>query len=99
MPIETKLLESQECDTYCKNTKKMVSIGSSRIINEKVKLCHKDAVDGRIQIVVPKRQRTALLCNAHYPKLAGHPEARRMYDTLRQYYYWPHMPQNVYAYF
>lgn len=97
MPSEAELLESKECDTYCKNLKKMVSVESSFVFNEKCVLCRQAAVNGCNQIVVPERQRTALLYNAHYQKLAGHPVTRRMYDILRQHYYWPHMPKDVHA--
>lgn len=36
--------------------------------------------------------------NALYLKLAGHPRARRLYNTFWHQYYWLHMPQDVHCY-
>lgn len=53
---------------------------------------------GCINIVMPERQGTALLYNGNYAKLAGHPRAKKMYGTVKQQFYWPHIPQDVDAY-
>ncbi|CDF35613.1 unnamed protein product [Chondrus crispus] len=34
---------------------------------------------------------------SHYAKLAGHPGGRKLYKTLRRYFYWPTMALNCYA--
>ena len=53
-------------------------------------------LDGAHQIVIPLTLRNRLLHLAHYPKQAGHPGGRKMFYTLRKYYYWPSMSIDVY---
>ena len=52
-------------------------------------------IDGAIQRLVPENLRQRILKMAHYPRLAGHPGSRRMYDTLRRDFYWPNMANDV----
>ena len=47
------------------------------------------------QIVVPASLRPRILSLAHYHKLAGHPGQSRMYYTMRQRFYWPHMAADI----
>ena len=50
-----------------------------------------------IQIVVPSALRPRLCTLAHHAVLAGHPGQNRMFYTLRETYYWPHMAADVAA--
>ena len=52
--------------------------------------------DKREQVVVPETLRSRILQISHHSKLAGHPGAIRMYNTLRRSYYWPSMSLDVY---
>ena len=49
------------------------------------------------QIVLPASLRPRLLSLAHYHKLSGHPGQTRMYYTMRQRFYWPHMAADIQA--
>lgn len=54
-------------------------------------------LDINLQRVVPKRFRAGVLHLAHYPSLLDHPGGIRMYYTLREEYYWPHMVNAAYS--
>lgn len=58
-------------------------------------LCCNLSMDGCIPVSVPEALCTGVKYNAHYPKLAWHHEANRMYDNLKKHYYWLHMPTDV----
>jgi len=50
----------------------------------------------RTQVVIPEALKQRLIRYQHQSVLAGHPGSRRIYDTLRQYFYWPTMVVDVY---
>lgn len=76
----------------------MVNVEPSWVFKEKGLRCRNASVDGCVQIVVSVRQQAALLYKTDYPKMAEHPETKRIYDTLRQHYYRPCVPQDVHAF-
>ena len=47
--------------------------------------------------MVTESLRPRILSLAHYHKLAGHPGQSRMYYTMRQRFYWPHMAADIQA--
>lgn len=57
--------------------------------------CRKSTEDGSIQIIVPQKYLAAVVRQRHYSKLAMHPGAWRMYDSLGMKYSWPHMSTGV----
>lgn len=95
MPPMPALKDGQRIEPYCSNLKKMIGENRSWIFNEEEILCRKATANVQVQMMVPMKCNTAVLYNAHYPKFDGHPEGRRMYDTFRRHYYWPHMPSNA----
>ena len=58
-------------------------------------ICRKSVLDGRRQIVVPKKLREHVLALAHLPRLAAHPGSSRMYQNLRRQFYWPSLAFDV----
>jgi len=54
-------------------------------------LCRTSPIDSCVQVVVPRSLINRLLYLSHDPVLQGHPGITRMYDTLRQHFYWPLM--------
>lgn len=80
---------------YCRDLRKMICKDPSWMLNEESLLCRKVNVDGKVQVSMPLKYRTAALYNAHHPKLAGHSGGSRMCDTLRRQCYWPCMPSDV----
>ncbi|CDF36773.1 unnamed protein product [Chondrus crispus] len=50
-----------------------------------------------VQVVIPQSLRDRILGLSHYAKLAGHPGDRKLYKTLRRYFYWPTMALDCYA--
>ncbi|CDF38075.1 unnamed protein product [Chondrus crispus] len=50
-----------------------------------------------VQVVIPQSLRDRVLGLSHYAKLAGHPGGRKLYKTLRRYFYWPTMALDCYA--
>ena len=87
-----EVLKEQASDPFCKAKLHQVGDkGSSFEINRQGVLGRISPLDGTFQKVVPKSLQARILHAAHYPVLAGHPGATRMYYTLRKNYYWPHM--------
>ncbi len=58
-------------------------------------LRRKTKIDSRIVISRCLRQRILFL--AHHTPIGGHPEGRKLYNTLRKYYYWPYLAINCYS--
>ena len=95
--IETFIREQKE-DPYCREMAAEVGrVGSQFDVDENGVLCRRASTDQALQRVVPRTLRRAILYHAHYPCTAGHPGARKMYDTLRRQYYWPHQATDVYV--
>lgn len=46
-------------------------------------------------MLVPSVLQAALLYHSHHPVLPGHPGSLRMSDSMRRYYYWPYMVNDV----
>lgn len=51
--------------------------------------------DGDLQSVVSVSQREGILDAVYYSLMAGRPDERRMYDTMRMKLFWWHMSNNV----
>jgi len=59
-------------------------------------LCRHSVYGREPQVVIPEALKQRLLRYQHQSVLAGHPGSRRMYHTLRRYFYWPTMVIDVY---
>ena len=92
-----EFLEEQSKDPYCQSQKEKTELDNSKFkYDHNGFLVRRSSIDGALQKVVPKSLQARLLYLAHYPRLAGHPGAIRMYYTLRREYYWPMMASDVY---
>lgn len=60
-------------------------------------LIHKSIVDEAKGVAVPESLRKQILYLSHHLTLSGHQIQRRIYDTLRQNYYWRHMVRDDYV--
>ena len=91
------LIRAQKTDTFCKRIADTVDTpGSAFNYDRDGVLVRRSALDGSVQRVIPVAFRTHVLQLMHAIPLAGHPGARRMYDTMRCEFYWPHMANDVY---
>lgn len=97
-PTENSFLLEQAHDTYCKIATLQRGHTSTEFhVDHHGLLFRKSAIDEAIQNVVPEYLRSRILYVSHYPSIAGLPGQRRMYDSLRQAYYWIHMATDVYT--
>lgn len=97
-PTLEELIVEQAHDGYCKASSLHIGHSHSEFhTNQRGLLVPKSVVSESIQIVATKALRMRILYLAHYPPIAGHPGTRRMYDTLRRNFYWPHMANDVYT--
>ena len=92
-----ELAQEQKADRYCQSIAELVGKPQSQFdVDRRGLLVRKSRIDGALQKLVPTSLRARVLRLAHYPLIAGHPGARRMYDTLRAQFYWPHMANDIF---
>ncbi|CDF40830.1 unnamed protein product [Chondrus crispus] len=97
---ETELICEQAVDPFCNRIKEEMDTGKVRKFSMETEelegtLC-RTAADF-VQVVIPQSLRDRVLGLRHYAKLAGHPGGRKLYKTLRRYFYWPAMALDCYA--
>ena len=91
-----ELVRSQASDTFCQ------SICSRLDGEEEVPSADDDRgflirrVEANEQIVIPQELRTRVLHISHFAKVSGHPGGRKLYNGLRQFFYWPSMSVDCY---
>lgn len=98
MPTEAQMLEAQKEDPCRQNIRAMVGIEPTWVYSETGLLYSMLSADGSIQIIVPLKYLVAILYNAHYAKLAGHPVVRMMNDSMSSQYYWLYMPSDEHTF-
>ena len=92
-----ELAREQKNDRYCRSVAELVGKPQSQYdVDRRGLLVRQSRIDGALQKLVPVSLRARVLHLAHHPLTAGHPGARRMYDTLRTQFYWPHMANDVF---
>ena len=93
-----ELVREQSKDEFCISKRKDLTDNwySPFKEDESGLLIRVSNLDGAQQIVIPRTLRNRLLHISHYPKQAGHPGGRKMFYTMRKYYYWPHMSIEIY---
>ena len=93
-----EIVREQARDAYCctKRTEMDHEWNSPFKEDETGLLVRISNLDGAHQIVIPKSMQKRILYANHYPKTAGHPGGRRMFYTMRRYYYWPYMSLDIY---
>ncbi|CDF34164.1 unnamed protein product [Chondrus crispus] len=95
-----ELIREQAVDPFCNRIKEEMDAGKVRTFSMKTEelegtLCRTAAEF--VQVVIPQSLRDRVLGLSHYAKLAGHPGGRKLYKTLRRYFYWPTMASDCYA--
>ena len=94
-----EFVEAQATESYRQQVRKEVYLGKSKLfqINNPGLLVRKAPLDRAEQVVVPASLRAKVLNLCHYPRLVGHSGGMRMYQNMRQTFYWPSMSLDVYA--
>ena len=92
-----EIIDAQKSDDFCQTTLRNLSANSPFFEDDETgALMRRHPNDPSMrQIVLPHALRGRLLHLAHHTIPAGHPGQNKMYYTLRQWYYWPHMAADV----
>ena len=95
-----ELICEQAVDPFCSRIKEDMDAGKTRRFTTEAEkfegaLCRTAAEF--VQVVTPQSLRDRVLGLSHYAKLAGQPGGRKLYNTLRRYFYWPTMALDCYA--
>ena len=95
-----ELIHEQAVDPFCSRIKEETDAGKLRTFTTEAEefegtLCRNAAEF--VQVIIPQSLRYPALGLSHYAKLAGHPGGRKLYKTLRRYFYWPTMALDCYA--
>jgi RNase H-like domain found in reverse transcriptase/Reverse transcriptase (RNA-dependent DNA polymerase)/Integrase zinc binding domain len=81
-----ELLTEQSRDQFCQDI-----VAKDNVLDSNGCVCRKDPRSGRLQLCVPTSLRVKVMSLGHNPPLAGHPGAKRMYQTLSRVFVWPKM--------
>jgi len=95
-----ELFEGQAEDGRCKEVRAaMDGNDKSRFHDDPNGLLVRTALlDGAAQVYVPTHMRYGVMMREHYPPQAGHPGAKKMYTSMRRWFYWESMVVDVYAF-
>ena len=93
-----EIIREQRKDDFCQNVITHRSNDTRYYEDENGVLCRRLRTDPDIsQIIVPRTLVDKVLKLHHHTPLAGHPGQDRMYQRIRQSYYWPHMAADINA--
>jgi hypothetical protein len=81
-----ELLTEQSRDQFCQDI-----VAKDNVLDSNGCVCRKDPRSGRLQLCVPTSLRVKVMSLGHNPPLAGHPGAKRMYQTLSRVFVWRKM--------
>lgn len=99
MPTTMDSMASQQTDIYCQPMVKLVHGKDTRFtIGENELIFQSVPIDCLLQIIVPEALCQTVLYNGHHSNTAGQLGTRRVYDSLRRLFCWPHIASNVYNY-
>lgn len=98
-----EMYKAQQEEVTCQKliTEDVFKEGSKFSMNEaegKLLLCRSSNNPEKLRIYVPESLRTRVMHLSHYPATAGHPGAKKMFNTLSQQFYWPTMVADVYQF-
>ena len=93
-----ELLQEQKEDEFCQGARaRVANTPECQYFEDHHGLtCRCAQKDNTEQIILQKTPRRQAMIRAHNPPLAGHPGGSRMYQTLRQTFYWPSMALDAY---
>ena len=92
-----ELLNAQHNDAFCRAVRNKLERGEVCPYAENEEGILVKLSTEHCQIVVPPSLRERILQLAHFARLSAHPGGRRMYKTLRQFYYWPSLAFDCYS--
>jgi transposase InsO family protein len=96
------MYKAQQEDDSCQTLMKDTLNDHSKFYIEQADgkpLLYRQAIDPEHKrVYVPDSIRQRIMHLAHYPKISGHPGAKKMFNTLGQDFYWPTMVADVYEY-
>ena len=95
-----ELLDAQRSDSFCQSIQARQTHGRQGTFfddDDGVLRRQHPSIPTLTQLVVPQSIRPRLLTLTHHSLLAGHPGQNRMFYTLRETYYWPHMAADIAA--
>lgn len=96
--ILPEIIEAQQSCAYWSPVHQYVSLLNTTLTYDKdFKLVRKATIDGATQNLVPRSLRSRMLSLAQYSRLSVHPGKRRMYDSLKRKFFWPHILSDCYA--
>ena len=90
------MIQEQAGDSECQNYALDAGRPQSMFdFNEDGVLVRRSPWDGAIQTVVPASLRDRVIQLSHKPLSQGHPGKNRLYQTLRERFYWPFMASDA----
>lgn len=93
------LLRKPKLHPLCHELTKLANIGKGHYSIDKHGMLTRRSRLGEASLqIVPTTLRPTLLYHARDRLLASHLGGRRMYDTMKRLYGWPHMANEVYIY-
>ena len=92
-----EMVAEQAADKYCQHAFREVADrpDTQFAFDQHGVLVRRAALDGSLQIVVPRTLRRRLLELAHHAPITAHPGRSKMYQTLRRDFYWPSMSVDI----
>jgi len=94
-----ELVQKQAADEFCQGVKKLLDILTPTRFYENADglLCRRGYREGIQHVLVPQSLVKDVLRAEHSFPLAAHPGETRMYQTLRDQYYWPSLAMDVFG--
>ena len=93
-----EMLVAQQDDFECQTYAYAVGLPSSPFdFNKDGVLTRTSPLDGARQTVVPASLRERVILLSHTPVAQGHPGEKKLYQTLREKFYWPFMAGDAIA--
>lgn len=99
VPTAAELLKAQSLEaSFMHSTILFGTPGKVLDVNLDGFVVRRSQLDGVRQVLMPVGLQKRLLYMNDDSLIAGHPSACRMYDTMRQQFYYSHMVNHAYAY-
>lgn len=96
LPTLSELIIPQSKNIFCEQFWELVRLAGSAFTFDKYEIVIRKAyIDESIQTPLPTSLRARLLQQTHHSIWEGHPEERRIYDSLRRDYNYPHIVKDV----
>jgi transposase InsO family protein len=90
----TEIISEQATDDLCR------ILSEKGTVTEDLRgvLCRISPLDGSSQMLIPETLRERLMALFHLPRVAGHTGFSKMYQQMRQLFYWPRMAADITCY-